>query len=201
MPRRRLVSLLLGLFTLVTFFASHPALAQEPTDQRAMPEMEKEYIVGPSDILEVQVWREDNLTRSDRLVLPDGTLALPLIDNVPAGGKTLKELKLLIQKMLEKFVDAPRVYLTVKAPNSHSFNILGNVREPGRYPMLAPTTVLQGISMAKGFNEWASKNKTVIVRGHGKKQIILPFEYDDVVDGDKPEQNFVMLPGDTIVVP
>lgn len=196
---RRSIGLALAIFTAVILcLASQVRAADEP---RAMPEMEKEYVIGPSDVLEVQVWREENLTRTDRLVLPDGTFTLPLIDNVPAGGKTILELKALIQKMLEKYVDAPQVYITVKQPNSHSFNILGNIKEPGRYPMLAPTTVLQGISMAKGYNEWASKNKTVIIRGHGDKQKIMPFEYGDVVDGDKPEQNFIMQPGDTIVVP
>jgi len=199
MPRGRLLAAILCFFTLVTCLSTGPAGAAE--EPRAMPEMEKEYVIGPSDILEVQVWREENLTRTDRLVLPDGTFTLPLIDNVPAGGKTILELKAHIEKALAKFVDAPKVYITVKQPSSHSFNILGNVKEPGRYPMLAPTTVLQGISMAKGFNEWASRNKTVIIRGYGEKQKIMPFVYDDVVDGDKPEQNFIMHPGDTIVVP
>ena len=126
---------------------------------------------------------------------------MPLIDNVPAGGKTTIELKEYIQTALEKFVDAPRVYINVKKPDSHAFNILGNVTDPGRYSMVSPTTVMQGIAIAKGFNEWASKDDTVVIRGYGNEQRILPFKYSEVIDGEKVEQNIVLQPGDTIVVP
>lgn len=206
MPRRHIFETCLVLVTMVTLFFGGAAGAQEPSmalqnEDRLLPYMEKEYIIGPGDLVEVMVWREEALSRTDLLVLPDGTIAMPLIDNVPAGGKTTIELKEYIQTALEKYVDAPRVYITIKKPDSHAFNILGNVTEPGRYAMVAPTTVMQAIAIAKGFNEWASKDKTKVIRGIGADQEILPFEYSDVVDGEKAAQNIVLRPGDTIVVP
>ncbi len=206
MQKRHIFETGLTLFTIVTIFLCGAAAAEEPAmvfqkDRRLIPYMEKEYIIGPGDQLEIMVWREEALSRPDLLVLPDGTLAMPLIDNVPAGGKTIIELKEYIQTALEKFVDAPRVYINVKRPESHAFNILGNVTDPGRYPMVSPTTVMQGIAIAKGFNEWASKDDTVVIRGYGDDQRILPFRYSEVIDGEKVDQNIILQPGDTIVVP
>lgn len=206
MQKRYFAETCLILVTMVTLFYCCAVSAAEPTlqlrkDDRPMPHMEKEYIIGPGDLLEVTVWREQALSRTDLLVLPDGTIAMPLIDNVPAGGKTTTELKEYIQTALEKFVDAPRVYITVKKPDSHAFNILGNVTDPGRYTMVSPTTIMQGIAIAKGFNEWASKDNTVIIRGYGEDQIVIPFEYSEVISGEKVDQNIILRPGDTIVVP
>lgn len=159
------------------------------------------YKIGPSDLLEIIVWREVAISRTDVLVRPDGRISLPLVDDVVAAGLTPMELKDIVAKNLRRYVEAPQVYVTVKEPRSQGCSVIGNVQKAGRYLMLSPTNVLQALSLAGGFNEWAHKDDIVIIRGHGAQQKRLPFEYSEVVAGKKPEQNLRLMPGDVIVVP
>lgn len=159
------------------------------------------YLIGPGDILEVLVWREDPVSRSESMVRPDGKITLPMIDDIQAAGLTPMELKAALTEAFKKFLTTPQVYVTLKASESHLFSILGNVNEPGRHHMLGPTTVLQAISQAKGFNEWASKNNVVIIRGSVPNQQRFEFDYSEVIDGENIEQNIRLWPGDVIIVP
>lgn len=159
------------------------------------------YRIGPSDVLEVTVWREDELNRSELLVRPDGRISLPLVDDVQAAGLTPMELKQHITKSLMRYLEAPQVFVEVKRPESHYFCVLGNVMKPGRYPMLTPTNVLQSLAMAEGFNEWAKKDDVVVLRGEGKRQRRLPFEFYEVIKGNNMSQNIIIQPGDVVVVP
>jgi polysaccharide export outer membrane protein len=106
------------------------------------------YRMGPGDILEVVVWKEDRLSRNDILVRPDGRISLPMVDDIIAAGLTPMELKEAITKSAGRFVQRPMVYVIVREPRSHSYSVIGNVRSPGRFPLEQPTTVLQGIAEA-----------------------------------------------------
>ena len=185
---------LLGLLALVAVVASAlPALAAEPVLEP--------YRIGPSDVLEIVVWREDSLTRKDVLVRPDGRLSMPLADDVVAAGQTPMELKEAITKSLERYIASPKVYVMVNNPRSHSFSVLGNVVKAGDYPLLAYTSVMQGITAAGGFNDWASKDDIVVLRGKGVNQQRLPFKYSEVIAGKNPMQNIELEPGDILIVP
>jgi polysaccharide export outer membrane protein len=159
------------------------------------------YRIGPSDILEIVVWREDALTRKDVLVRPDGRLSMPLADDVVAAGQTPMELKEAITKSLERYIASPKVYVMVNNPRSHSFSVLGNVVKSGDYPLLAATSLMQAITAAGGFNDWASKDDIVVLRGKGVNQKRLPFKYSEVIAGKNPMQNLELEPGDIIIVP
>ena len=100
-----------------------------------------------------------------------------------------------------KFVSEPTVSVVVKAINSRKVFITGQVGKPGPYPLGAPTTVLQLISMAGGVAEYADKKKIVIVRKENGKEITLRFNYDDVLKGKNLAQNIELKPGDSIIVP
>ena len=165
------------------------------------PAKEEIYLIGPSDILEVLVWREDSLSRTEVLVRPDGRITMPLVDDAQAAGLTPMQLKAILIDRLRKFVEAPKVYVTVKNPRSHTFSILGNVIKAGNYPMLKPTNVLQALALAEGFNEWANKSKVVVIRGSEAAAKRLPFNYEEVVAGETMEQNIILKPGDVIIVP
>lgn len=186
---------------LTAFFILAVTSAMFLTSPKAWAEPQTTYRIGPSDILEIIVWREDALSFPEVLVRPDGRITLPLLDDMMAAGLTPMQLKEIITKALKRFVEAPKVYVIVKDPRSQTFSVLGNVVKPGRYPMLKPTTVLQGLSIAEGFNEWANDDEVVIVRGVGSEQKLLPFEYDKVVEGETLEQNIILHPGDVIIVP
>jgi polysaccharide export outer membrane protein len=159
------------------------------------------YRIGPSDIIEVIVWREDDISRSELLVRPDGRISLPLVDDVLVAGLTPMELKQTVTKALARYVESPQVYVEIKQPESHYFCVLGNVNNPGRFPLLTPTSVLHALSLAQGFNKWAKKDDIVIIKGMGAKQKRLVFNYSDVVSGEKMEQNISLSSGDVVVVP
>ena len=165
------------------------------------------YVMGPGDVLEIIVWREDALSRPDVLVRPDGRISLPLVDDILAKGRTPMQLKTAITKALSEFVEVPKVYVTVKDPKSHSFSVVGHVKTPGTYPMFKPTSVLQALAEAGGFDEWADRNEIKIVRGLGPDSQIFVFDYEKFLDGDaedkkaKEAQNLVLEPGDVIIVP
>lgn len=186
----------------LAWFALCLALLAGPVPLRAAETIPPvPYRIGPGDILEVVVWREEAVTRTDILVRPDGRISMPLVDDITAAGLTPMELKELITKTLKKFLDSPYVYVIVRDPYSYSFSILGNVKQPGRFTLLTPTNVLQAIAEAEGFNEWAHKDDIVIMRGRGANQTRLPFSYSDVLSGKNLLQNIEIKPGDVVIVP
>lgn len=158
------------------------------------------YIIGPQDILDVDVWKEPELTRSVP-VRPDGKISLPLLNDVQAAGLTPGKLANQISESLKKYITDPQVTVIVTAINSQRVYILGEVTRAGAYPLLPGMTVLQALSSAGGFTEFANTKKIYVLRqvkGHQEK---FPFNYKDVINGKNVDENITMEPGDTIVVP
>jgi len=89
----------------------------------------------------------------------------------------------------------------VKEPRSQRIYTVGKLTRPGPYPLEPNMTVLQALSAAGGFAQWADEKSIVIVRREGNKEVHLPFNYKDFIGGRSPEQNVLLKPGDTIVVP
>lgn len=158
------------------------------------------YRIGPEDVLEISVWREDAL-RKEVLVRPDGGTSYPLIGDVQAAGRTIAELRAEITKRLEKFIPEAVVSVTVLKAASHRIYVLGKVTKPGEFPVGRPVDVLQALSMAGGLTQFADANGVRIMRREGDRQAVLPFEYARVVRGEKLEQNVLLRPGDVVVVP
>jgi polysaccharide export outer membrane protein len=165
------------------------------------PMIPHEYIIGPEDVLEINVWKNADLSKTV-IVRPDGMITLPLIGEVRAGGKTAGQLKEMISSRLEKYKDIPEVTVTVAQVNSYVIYVLGEVRNPGKYQVRSYTTVLQAVAQAGGFLEWAKKNGMVILRKtqNGLDQKI-KVRYKDVLrdKGSKPDE--LLYPGDTLIVP
>jgi polysaccharide export outer membrane protein len=165
----------------------------------------KEFLLGPEDVLEVVVWRNQDLSRQV-VIRPDGMISLPLIGDVKASGLTANQLAEEIAKRLKEFKETPSVSVSVKEVNSYYVYVLGEVTKPGKYPLKSYTTVLQAISLAGGFTPYASKNMMQVVRnsanGEGRPhEIRIPVKYDDIVSGTGSLGNFYVRSGDTIVVP
>jgi polysaccharide export outer membrane protein len=158
------------------------------------------YVIGPSDELNISVWNEKQLTLTVP-VRPDGMISLPLINDVQAAGRTPAQLRTTITEKLTKFVNDPQVTVIVTAMNSQQVYVLGYVVRAGAYRMLPGMTVLQAISSAGGLTLFAREGNIVVLRTENGKQVRLPFDYKDVVNGRKPEQNIVLKAGDTVVVP
>jgi polysaccharide export outer membrane protein len=158
------------------------------------------YPIGPGDILEVSVWKDEALTRSCT-VRPDGSISFPLIGEIPAAGKTLMELKSEMEGKLKKFVPDVVLYIDVKQINSLIIYVIGKVNNPGRFILTVDVNVLQALSTAGGLNPFAKGGKVKIFRQGSNETTIFPFNYDEVVDGKRLEQNIYLRRGDVVVVP
>jgi polysaccharide biosynthesis/export protein len=158
------------------------------------------YTIGEQDVLEIAVWKEKEMSVT-AVVRPDGMIDVPLINEVYVVGMTPFQLQALLVKKLEPFVTVPEVTVTVREINSRKVYILGQVAHPGVFHINSTTTVGQVIAQAGGLRDFAKRKKIYILRNEDNHQVRLPFNYDAVIKGQKDGQDFVLRPGDTIVVP
>jgi polysaccharide export outer membrane protein len=196
MPVRRASAGGLGLFA-VLVLAGAPVSAQvgAPAASPAFPDAG--YAIGPSDVLQVNVWKEPELTR-EVTVRIDGMITVPLLGDVQAAGQTPRKLAEVLRAGLEQFIEAPRVTVGLGQTNSARFYVLGQVGRSGEFLMSGRTTVLQALALAGGFRDFAKTESIVIVR---RDQTVIPVNYKRITDGRDLTQNVVLLPEDTIVVP
>ena len=177
---------------------SAPAAAQQTTSNAAAANAG--YVIGPEDMLKINIWKEPEMS-GDVPVRPDGKISLTLLGDVQAAGLTPTQLTTQITDLLKKYLDDPRVTVTVGAVNSRRVFILGQVGRPGAFPLLPDMTVLQALSTAGGLSLYAAADKIYVLRIENGNQVKLAFQYKQVIKGNKPEQNIVLKSGDTIVVP
>lgn len=178
-----------------------PAMPHQVTEKSSLI-VTKEYIIGPEDVLEVTVWRNQDLSKVVA-VRPDGRISMPLIGDVTAVGRTPSQLTEEITSRLKEFKENPSIAIVVKEVNSYTVFILGEVQKPGKYPLKSKTTLLQGITIAGGFTPTAARNKMVLFRfvDNGTGDERMKASYDDIVLRDGSRQNVELKPGDTVVVP
>jgi len=159
------------------------------------------FVIGADDILGVSVWKEQDVSRVVT-VRSDGKISLPLVGELQASGKTPKQLEDEIRIKLSAFISDPEVTLIVQEIRSHRYNVLGMVSHPGSYVLTNTTTVLDAIAMSGGFRDFAKQKAIYILRtGPDGNKTRLPFNYREVVKGDKTKQNIKLENGDTVVVP
>jgi polysaccharide biosynthesis/export protein len=160
-----------------------------------------EYVIGPEDVLAINVWKEPEISRSVP-VRPDGKISLPLVGELPASGLTTDKLRDNIAAKLKEYISNPEVIVIVQEVKSRSFNIVGKVGKPGSYAMAKPMTVLDAIAVSGGFLDFAKTTKIYVLRREvdGSRKM-LPFNYKLVIKGRDLEHNVELQPGDTIVVP
>jgi polysaccharide export outer membrane protein len=178
-----------------------PAAAAAAAAPRATdPVVPPGYIIGTDDVLSIVYWKDKDMS-ADAKVRPDGRIALPLINEVHAAGLTPEQLHKKLTEESKKYMEDANITVVVREINSRKAFITGEVNKPGPYPLTAPTTVMQLISMAGGLREYADAKKIMIMRSENGHQISLPFNYKDVASGKKLQQNIELKPGDTVVVP
>jgi polysaccharide biosynthesis/export protein len=169
--------------------ASAPAATDDPT-----------YKIGAQDVLRVDVWREDQFTRTVP-VRPDGKITLPLLNDVQAVGLTPMELAGVIREELKKYVTNPQVTVSVAEINSKRIYVNGEVNKSGAYQLLPHMTVLQALSGSGGFTAFARIKRIYILRSVDGKPVKIPFDYKAAITGKNLEQNIELQPGDVVVVP
>jgi polysaccharide export outer membrane protein len=158
------------------------------------------YVIGAQDVLDIDVWKQKELTRTVE-VRPDGKISLPLLNDIQASGLTPMQLAANITQGLKKFITDPQVTVIVRQINSQRVYILGEVVHPGAFPLLPGMNVLQALSSAGGFTMFANTKKIYVLRQQNGKQKKFPFNYKDVISGKHTNENMVLRAGDQIVVP
>jgi polysaccharide export outer membrane protein len=179
---------------------SNPSTDEGTKSAAAPATTDPAYVIGPEDVLDINVWKEPDMTRIVP-VRPDGKISLPLINDVQAAGSTPQQLAAAVTEKLRKFLTEPQVTVIVTAINSQRVFVVGEVLRAGAFPLIPGMTVLQALSSAGGFSTFADVKKIHVMRLVNGKHIELPFNYREVLKGDNPDQNIKLEPGDTVVVP
>jgi polysaccharide export outer membrane protein len=170
-----------------------------PEGKPGAPSVVPDYVIGPDDTLHVTVWKEPDMSAT-LPVRSDGKISLPLLDDVQAAGLTPLQLKDSITEKLKKYIADPRVTVVVTAMNSRRIFVTGEVTHTGTMALLPNMTMLQALASA-GFTQFANLKGIYLLRTESGRQVKLPFNYKEVVKGRNPEENIMLKPGDTIVVP
>lgn len=170
--------------------------SKSSADAPAAPVDPSSYVIGAEDQLRVRVWREPDVS-GDVTVRPDGKITLPLVGEIQAAGRTPQALAQTLTEKLSEFLNRPEVMVEVRAVRSKKYYITGQVNKTGAFPLTVPTTVLEALSGAGGFQQWAKKKKIVILRGNKR----FKFNYNEVIEGKNLQQNIYLENGDHIIVP
>ena len=169
-----------------------PALAATPSADA--------YMIEPGDVLEISVWREEDLKR-DVIVRPDGGLSFPLVGGIQASGKSVDQLQTEVTEKLKKYISDPSVTVAVKQLSGNKVYVIGKVNRPGEFAVSRNVDVVQALSMAGGMTAYAAANKIRVLRRDAGKQTAIPFAYGDVEKGENLEQNIILRAGDVVLVP
>jgi polysaccharide export outer membrane protein len=191
------------IFTLLVIIAPiylFPACGGKKVVEESLPPPSAQYTIGPEDIIKINVWKEPELSVSVP-VRSDGKISLPLIHDVFVVGLTPLEVKEELTKKLSQYVENPTVSVIVEQINSLKIFVTGEVKTPGVYELDREINVLQAISMAGGFTEWAKKRNIKVFRKLRGVEKTITVNYNAIVSGKHPELNIPLQPGDTIVVP
>ena len=194
--------LLVGVLLSAPLAFAQDAQKTDPPPKTAPPvtSVDADYKIGAQDVLRIDVWKEPDISRTIP-VRPDGKVSLPLLNDVQAAGMTTMQLAALLRESLAKYLTNPQVTVTVTEINSRRVYITGEVTHAGALPLLPNMTVLQALSSAGGFTQFAKLKTIYVLRTEDGKQVKHPFNYKEVVKGNLPEQNILLQPGDVIVVP
>ena len=175
--------------------SANPAADLPSADSPAMPVDPKSYRMGPEDVISIRVWREAELS-GQFVVRPDGRITLPLAGELNVADLTPEQVQAKVIEMYSKFVNKPEVGVSLSRVGSKKYYLVGQVARTGMMALVVPTTILEAINAAGGFQEYANRKKVTILRGNK----ILRFNYDEVINGKKMEQNILVENGDHIIV-
>jgi polysaccharide export outer membrane protein len=198
----RVLAFAQSLGVLIAVAAVLPSVAHASDSKpAAMPAVaDPEYRIGPEDVLEISVWKEDSL-KKEVLVRPDGGISFPLAGEVHAAGKTTAELQKEITKRIEQYIPDAVVSVALLKIVGNKIFVIGKVNKPGEYPAGRYVDVLQALAMAGGLTPYAAENDIKVLRKVQGKDAVFPFEYSKVQKGERLEQNITLQGGDVVVVP
>jgi polysaccharide export outer membrane protein len=187
-----------------------PATGKPPVQAPAQPSTAKStdggvplppgYVIGTEDTLSINFWREKEMS-ADVVVRPDGKISLPLLNDIQAAGLTPDQLREQLVKAATKFVADANATVVVKEIRSRNVFITGQVTKGGTFALTGEMTILQLIALAGGLLEYADSKNIVLTRNENGAPKYYKFNYKDVMKGKNVQQNLVLKPGDTVIVP
>jgi polysaccharide export outer membrane protein len=158
------------------------------------------YTVNPGDLLEISVWKEEGLQK-EVAVRPDGYFSFPLTGDIRAEGRTVEEVRAEVTSRVARFVPDPVVSVAITEPRGSKIYVIGQVNRPGEFPINRFVDIVQALSIAGGTTPFAQLDSIKILRREGKTQQAIPFAYSDIAAGRRLQQNIILMPGDTVLVP
>ena len=198
---RIVVAAVIILFMVLPAWAQPPeqkAAAPAGTVQGAVATDSDSYIIGPEDVLYINVWREESLTKTVPVRM-DGKISLPLVDDVQASDLTPLQLKNILTKKMQTVIDNPTVSVTVMEANSFRVYVSGQVKNPSVYRLRNETSLVQLMIIAGGFTDWANQKKILILRKEAGKDKRITVNYKKIIEGDEPD--IAIKRGDTVIIP
>lgn len=160
-----------------------------------------DYQIGAGDTLQISVWKEPEVSVPTAMVRPDGRITVPLIKEVAVAGLTPRQAEKVITEGLAKFITDANVTVVVATTSSKRIYVIGAVRKEGPLPYTYGISVMQALSEAGGLTDYAKRKKIYVLRTENGRQYRMDFNYDEAIRGERMEQNIVLLPDDTVVIP
>jgi len=188
----RLPLVLIAAFTLIA-----PGLWAQPSEGASRAPVE--YVIGVEDVLDIVVWREEDVTLRV-IVRPDGKITVPLVGDVQAAGRTASEIADQLREALSRYIKEPIVAVIVTEINSFRVYIIGEVNSQGVLELRQRTRLLQALALARGLTEFADKSDIVVIREENGRVERMQFDYKKLVRDEDAADNIYVKPGDTIIV-
>lgn len=191
---------LLVVISAILITSCTPPWETRPANLPTSAKASKAYEVQPGDRLFISVWREETLQR-EVVVRPDGGIRFPLAGEVEAAGLSLAEIEARLKKLLTTYIPDPAVSVSLMQSTGNRVYVVGRVNSPGEYALTRNIHVMQALALAGGTTPFAKKDSITILREENGAQKVYRFNYKEVEGGERLNQNFLLMPGDTVVVP
>lgn len=193
----------LACFALVFFALALSGCAGHPRPAIVEAAPNHEYLIGPGDNINIAVWHNPEVSLAVQ-VRPDGKITTPLVEDMPAAGKSPSQLARDIEKTLSKYIQEPIVTVIVTVfvgPYSEQIRVIGQAAKPQALPYRDNMTVLDVVIAVGGITEFAAGNKTRIIRNIDGQQQQFVVRLDDLIKDGDISANVPMRPGDIMVIP
>jgi polysaccharide export outer membrane protein len=162
-----------------------------------------EYLIGPGDTLSITVWHNPEVSMVVP-VRPDGKITTPLVEDLPASGKSATQLARDIEKALSKYIQQPVVTVIVTnfvGPYSQQIRVIGQAAKPQALPYREGMSLMDVLIAVGGITEFAAGNRANIIRTVDGKQQKIPVRLNDLIKDGDVSANMAVRPGDVLVVP
>lgn len=162
-----------------------------------------QYLIGPGDTISINVWRNPEVSQSVP-VRPDGKITMPLVEDLPASGKTATQLARDIEKILGKYIQEPIVTVIVTGfvgPYTEQIRVIGQASKPQALPYRQGMSLMDVLIAVGGLAEFAAGNSASVVRTVDGKQQKIDVRLNDLIKKGDVSANMSMRPGDVLVIP